>query len=228
MKKFLLKPILLMAGVLALSWGTYGLAIADDEPAVISLSVEPQLVVIPGTDTYYMDGYQSDVFFCDGFWYRPWHGGWCRSDSYSGRWVTVRAEMVPHDVYAPPHGWRNSIAGAPRMRYGEVRDNWQGWKANHYWKNNGWKRQGPTGHDRGQVDNSGQKHDNQNIKHNNSGQGVKTTLTLNNVKQSNSKQNNQKNNQAKSGQGQGKNNGGGDNKGGGEKNSGNDKEKKDK
>ena len=225
MKKFLLKSILLLSAVLALSSGTYDMVIAD-EPAVITLSVEPELIVIPGTDTYYMDGYRSDVFFCDGFWYRPWHGGWYRSDSYSGRWVTVRAEMVPHDVYAPPHNWRQSIVSAPRMRYGEVRDNWQGWKSNNYWKSNGWKRQGPTGR-------------NQNVSHNNNGQAVKTTATVNSVKLGNVKQNNQKNTQkpdsnsktkpqGKSSQGQGKNSGGGNKSGGGDKNSGGDKEKKDK
>lgn len=130
--------VLVFSGFYAVS----GNAQAVEGPPMVVIQGDPVLVVIPGTYVYYVDGYQQDVFFYDGSWYRPWHNHWYSSSVYSGAWVTVNTP--PQYVTGLPDGWRKSAVNAPRVDYSVVRDNWKGWHSNNYWKNNGWKGDSET------------------------------------------------------------------------------------
>ncbi len=160
MNKVTIKLVLLLTGLMIISWCSYNLGMADDEngPPLIVVQEEPELVIIPGTYVYYIYGYPQDVFFYDGYWYRQWHYGWYRAKIYSGGWVSVRGAYIPHNLTSLPNGWRQSAVNAPRLRYSEVRDNWRSWEKSRYWENNGWKRNNPNGD---QAAKAGVKNENQ-------------------------------------------------------------------
>src|SRR5512143_3932317 len=53
------------------------------------ISVEPVVAVIPGTYVYFCPEVEVNLFFYDGYWYRPDGGNCYRSVGYNGPWVYV-------------------------------------------------------------------------------------------------------------------------------------------
>ncbi len=153
MRKFL--SVLLTLTIL-LGGATYsaarvsvGINIGIPFPA-FSFSVSPSLVVIPGTYVYMVPGVDFDIFFYQGWWYRPWEGRWYRAASYNGPWGYV--EIVPQPLIALPPGyvyWRT--AGGPPLSYAHVREHWRGWERERYWDHDphwrsGWEHREEWGH----------------------------------------------------------------------------------
>ena len=96
-------------------------------PPVISVGVNPMMVVIPGTYVYWLDG-QDDVFFYGGTWWRRWGGNWYRAGDYSGRWTRVEARHVPRSVMHLPNDWRRRHREAPRVHWRDTRTHWRSWE----------------------------------------------------------------------------------------------------
>src|SRR3990172_3868071 len=48
-------------------------------PPLIVFSAPPEVVVIPETYVYAVPDVDVDIFFYDGWWWRPWEGRWYRS-----------------------------------------------------------------------------------------------------------------------------------------------------
>ena len=48
-------------------------------PPPLVFPAPPQVVVLPETYVYVVPDIDEDVFFVDGWWWRPWQGRWYRS-----------------------------------------------------------------------------------------------------------------------------------------------------
>jgi hypothetical protein len=156
MKKLLLGTILLalllvlpipsMAGV------NVGINIAL--PPLIISSEHLQVVVIPETDVYAAPDVDVDIFFYNGWWWRPWQGHWYRSHHYDSGWTHY--QRTPSFYGRVPPGWRNNYrdhrwGGHPwnyqRIPHQQVQKNWSSWEKSKHWeKQNTWGVQGLKHH----------------------------------------------------------------------------------
>ena len=64
----------------------------------------PELVGLPGTSIYVAPAFATDLFFTDGYWWRPYNGGWYRSAYYDRGWVPYGG--VPAWYRGVPNNWR--------------------------------------------------------------------------------------------------------------------------
>jgi len=119
-------------------------------PPPIVFSAPPQVVVLPGTYVYVAPDVEEDVFFFDGFWWRPWNGHWYRSPYYDRGWSYYSSEPVfyrevhedwRHEYHA--HTWGGRPWRPERMHHDYVQKNWNTWHRDKHWeKQNSWGVQG--------------------------------------------------------------------------------------
>ena len=133
------------------TWGVQGLypdtrtgtdvTINISLPPAIHFSEPPQLIVLPETYVYVVPSVDVEIFFYDGWWWRPWQGGWYRSRNYDSGWGHYRS--VPSFYAEIPSGWRNEYRdrrwrghqwNAQRISYHQVQQNWNGWEKNRHWE----------------------------------------------------------------------------------------------
>ena len=112
------------------------------------ISVEPELVVIPGTYVYFYPDIEVDLFFYGGYWYRPYEGNWYRCVDYSGPWVSIAYTEVPYPVIHLPTNFRTEAVYAPHIPYRELRGNWRAWERDKHWDKVGWGRRPGTEQER--------------------------------------------------------------------------------
>jgi hypothetical protein len=108
------------------------------------------VVVLPDTYVYVVPDIEQDVYFFDGFWWRPWGGHWYRSSYYDRDWGFYAT--VPGFYFDVPQNWRHEYRshhwkGQPwhhtPISHHQVQKNWSTWKNNKHWeKNEGWGVQG--------------------------------------------------------------------------------------
>ncbi len=101
-------------------------------PPAIRYSYPPELVVVPGTNVYFVPSNGIDVLFYQGFWWRPYRGYWYRSRAYNGPWYHIQRNRVPRSLYRLPKGYRHSYTNHPRLHYREVQRNWHRWDKERY------------------------------------------------------------------------------------------------
>jgi len=115
---------------------------AAGPPAV---DVPPDLVVLPGTDIYAAPNVGTELYFADGYWWRPWNGHWYRSHQYGRDWAMVSS--TPYFYRSIPHNWRNDYYnnrwnGRQWSYHHVARDeavaNWSKWKREGYWRDQRW------------------------------------------------------------------------------------------
>jgi hypothetical protein len=119
-------------------------------PPPIVFAAPPVLIVLPETYIYVVPDSDVDIFFYNGWWWRPWEGRWYRSRYYSSGWGYYRS--VPSFYAEIPSGWRNDYRnhrwGGQQWNYQripqqQVQQNWQSWEKNKHWeKQNTWGVQG--------------------------------------------------------------------------------------
>ena len=119
-------------------------------PPLIVFAAPPEVVVLPETNVYAVPDLDVDIFFYNGWWWRPWEGRWYRSRNYSSGWGYYR--NVPSFYSGIPSGWRNDYRehrwkGHPwnyqRIPHQQVQQNWSKWeKSGHWEKQNTWGVQG--------------------------------------------------------------------------------------
>ncbi len=119
-------------------------------PPPLVFSAPPEMVVLPGTYVYVVPDIAEDVFFFDGWWWRPWQGRWYRSRYYERGWSHY--SHVPSFYRQVPHNWRHEYqerqwSGRPwnyeRVPHDHVEKNWNNWKKEGYWeKHQTWGVQG--------------------------------------------------------------------------------------
>jgi hypothetical protein len=109
-------------------------------PPSLSFESDPYLVPLPGTYAYGVPDYGVDLYYADGYYWRPWQGRWYRSQSYDRGWVGFSG--VPRFYTSLPRNWRDDYranrwrgrswdyARVPRH---EVERNWSTWKRERRW-----------------------------------------------------------------------------------------------
>ena len=119
----------------------------------IGFSGPPAVVAMPEANgVYFVPGIAVDLFFWNGWWWRPWEGRWYRSHYYDRGWAYY--DSVPHfyyDVdphwreYYRNHNWNGHRWDYKPVPYRDHKQNWEGWDNNRYWeKNRKWDMQGYT------------------------------------------------------------------------------------
>lgn len=118
-----------------------GVSISIGLPPPIVFAGPPEVIVLP--DTYYVyvvPGIDIDLFFWNGWWWRPWNGRWYRSRYYDRGWAYYR--YVPsfyYDVdpgwrtYHKDHRWRGRQWYYERLSYDRLQRNWQRWRNDRHW-----------------------------------------------------------------------------------------------
>ena len=135
-------------------------------PPVIQFHGPPRLVVLPDTHVYVDPDIDVDIFFNDGWWWRPYQGRWYRSRDYNSGWAH---HLNPPSFYpgVPKHWkddyrkhlWKGHQWNPDRRDHHEVQKNWNHWKKDKYWeKNNNWGIQ-KAQHKQNEDDNSNKKID---------------------------------------------------------------------
>jgi hypothetical protein len=110
-------------------------------PPHIEFSAPPRLVVVPETYVYVAPDVEEEIFFSDGWWYRPWEGRWYRSRNHSSGWQHYRS--TPSFYSQIPSGWRNDYReghwrgqqwNIRPIPHTQVQKNWRSWKTNNHWE----------------------------------------------------------------------------------------------
>ena len=116
----------------------------------IVFAAPPELIVLPETYVYVVPDVDADIFFYNGWWWRPWEGRWYRSRNYNSGWAYY--QRVPSFYAGIPSGWRNDYRdhrwkghqwNYQRIPQQQVQQNWKGWqKSGHWEKQQTWGVQG--------------------------------------------------------------------------------------
>ena len=119
-------------------------------PPPIVFAAPPEVVVIPETYVYVVPDVDVDIFFYNGWWWRPWEGRWYRSRKYSSGWVYYQS--VPSFYARIPSGWRNDYRerhwgehpwNYQRIPHPQLQKNWSNWEKSRHWeKQQTWGVQG--------------------------------------------------------------------------------------
>jgi len=106
-------------------------------PPPLAIPAPPPMFVIPRTYVYFAPEVDVDVFFYQGYWYRPYRGNWYRSRTYNGKWIYISSARVPRAVINVPPDFRHVPPGHRHIAYGDVRKNWRTWEKDKYWERPG-------------------------------------------------------------------------------------------
>jgi hypothetical protein len=115
-------------------------------PPPIVFSAPPEVVVMPGSYVYVAPDVEEDIYFVDGFWWRPWNGHWYRSQYYDRGWGYYESEPVfyreVHDDWRTEyhhHTWGGQPWHPERMHHDYVQKNWNNWQREKHWeRSNSW------------------------------------------------------------------------------------------
>jgi hypothetical protein len=130
-------PIPTLAGV------NVGVGIALPPP--IAFAAPPNVVVMPDTDNVYVvPDVDADIFFYNGWWWRPWEGRWYRSRYYNRGWGYYnRVPSFYYDVdpgwrrYYRDHNWYGHRWNYQRIPYQRLHRDWKGWQNDRHWERRG-------------------------------------------------------------------------------------------
>lgn len=116
-------------------------------PPPIAFVHPPEVIPLPETESVYaVPGLDIDLFFWNGWWWRPWEGRWYRSRYYDHGWVFYSGIPVFYTHVDP--GWRGYYNNRNWRGYNwiyrpiphrDLRRNWQSWHNDRYWeRHNNW------------------------------------------------------------------------------------------
>jgi len=119
-------------------------------PPLIVFAAPPAVVVIPETYVYAVPDLDVDIYFYNGWWWRPWDGHWYRSRHYDSGWAYY--QRVPSFYAGIPSGWRNDYRNHrwgghqwnyQRIPHQQLKRNWSNWEKSRHWeKQQTWGVQG--------------------------------------------------------------------------------------
>jgi hypothetical protein len=110
-------------------------------PPPVVFNAPPEMIVLPGTYVYVVPDMEDDIFFYDGYWYRPWKEHWYRSSYYDRDWILYKRTPLFYS-HVPPgwrqhyrdHDWDGHEWAYERMPYNHVHKNWGQWKKEKHWE----------------------------------------------------------------------------------------------
>ena len=152
MKKILIRTIFLASILLfpVPTMAEVNIGINIPLPPLIVFASPPEVVVIPETYVYVVPNSDVDIFFYDGWWWRPWEGRWYRSRHYGSGWVYY--QRVPSFYGRVPSSWRSDYRdhrwggqqwNHQRIPHQQLQRNWSTWKKSNHWeKQQTWGVQG--------------------------------------------------------------------------------------
>jgi hypothetical protein len=109
-------------------------------PPALAFEADPYFVPLPGTYVYAVPDYDVDLYYADGYYWRPWQGRWYRSTYYDRGWAAFSG--VPYFYTSIPRGWRDDYRSRrwrghswdyARVPRHEVERNWSTWKRERRW-----------------------------------------------------------------------------------------------
>lgn len=119
-------------------------------PPLIVFAAPPEVVVIPETYVYAVPDVDVDIFFYNGWWWRPWQGHWYRSRHYDSGWAYY--QRTPSFYARIPSSWRNDYRdhrweghqwNHQRIPHQQLQRNWSTWEKSRHWeKQQTWGVQG--------------------------------------------------------------------------------------
>jgi len=111
-------------------------------PPPIVFPAPPVVIPMPETnDVYVAPDLAVDMFFWNGWWWRPWEGRWYRSRYYDRGWGFY--DKVPGFYFDVDPSWRRYYRernwnGHPwnyeRVTHQNLMQNWKGWHTSRYWE----------------------------------------------------------------------------------------------
>jgi hypothetical protein len=106
MKKLILGAMLLaLASAMPLSANAgVSVSIGISLPPPIVVAAPPEVILLPSTGVYVAPDLAIDLFFFDGWWWRPWEGHWYRSRNYRSGWAYY--DGAPSFYERVPPRWR--------------------------------------------------------------------------------------------------------------------------
>src|SRR4030042_6379685 len=109
MKKLIFGTFLLALAIvvsipaMAGAMGRGGVNVSIGLPPPIEFSAPPEMIVLPETYVYVVPDLDVDIFFYNGWWWRPWQGRWYHSRHYTSGWAYYQS--VPSFFAGIPSGW---------------------------------------------------------------------------------------------------------------------------
>lgn len=109
-------------------------------PLPIVFAAPPEVIVLPEVEVYVVPSVPQQLFFYNGYWWRPWNGGWYRSLYYDRGWGVYSG--VPFWYNKIPYTWRENYrthlwGGYPwnyhPIHYNDLQRNWRTWHDTHHW-----------------------------------------------------------------------------------------------
>jgi hypothetical protein len=153
MRKLLLGTILLALAIVVPIPAMAGvnISVGISLPPPIAFEAPPDVVAMPDTDdVYVVPDADVDIFFWNGWWWRPWEGRWYRSQYYNRGWAYYN--NVPSFYFDVDPGWRGHYRDhnwyGHRWNYERIPNrrlqrNWHTWHNNRHWERRGaWGVQG--------------------------------------------------------------------------------------
>ena len=111
-------------------------------PPPLVFQTPPDVIVLPDTDyVYVVPDIAVDLFFWDGWWWRPWGGRWYRSPYYDRDWACYGD--IPSFYWDIDPGWRGYYRGhnwrGHRWNYEHIPNqslqrNWKAWNDERHWE----------------------------------------------------------------------------------------------
>ncbi len=111
--------LLVLTGFSSLSYAGVSIGVGIGLPPPIVVETPPAVVALPyAAGVYVAPDVGVDLFFWNGWWWRPWGGYWYRSRYYDRGWAYYRG-------------------GVPRF-YSRVSPGWRGYYDNRSWNGRPW------------------------------------------------------------------------------------------
>jgi hypothetical protein len=128
--------------------------IGDRSGTSLTFRSQPRTVIVPGTNVYYVQNADYDIYRYGSYWYYVDDGYWYRAASWRGPFVQVRVSAVPRYVYSVPmryrRHWRNvSYDNVNYYRSRDRNDRDRDWRDRDNDNNNNNNNRGNRGRGRG-------------------------------------------------------------------------------
>jgi len=100
---------------------------------------QPDVMVIPGTEVYYVENADYDLYRYGDYWYYFYDGGWYRADDLDGPFYFISYTSVPYSIRYVPVSYRHHWRDYRGAMYGSYRNGYwygrSGYTNNYYQQN---------------------------------------------------------------------------------------------